>query len=225
MAYHEVQTPYVSTFEVAQAYPDERDEDIILAAIRLVSGYIDTFLGFKLARELGAPLVDWREDGSGTEYLMLSQPVNGFTVAQLEALDDSLTDELYVRSYPLNALYTTYLAKRMGKFMAGMGNYVLPDVRMGMFVVDWDETTGEGNAPQHTLPEDIRKLALAMAIATLKNGGVMTDDAETAGSIASETTSSYSISYAQDKNKAEKAISSVPTGTGILAKYKIYPVV
>jgi hypothetical protein len=187
--------------------------------ISLVSGYIDTFLGYKLATDYGDTASNFLLDGSGTEYLMLSQPVYAYTSVDYVALDDSVTPVSYVASYPLNATYTAYLAMKIGTFRAGMGNYRLTGAKLGRFSVDW---TDENN---HTLDNAVTEVCTSICVAMINAGGFVIatsgGEIEKSGKVTAETIGSYSVQYQNNPATQRQLISSVPTATDILDKYKI----
>lgn len=217
-----MQTKYTTLEKVKAKVTTTLDDAVIESIIGLVSGYIDTFLGYKLATGFSDSAVDMYLDGSGTEYLMLSQPVCGYDSVQYVSLDDSATDLSYIKSYPLNEPYTTYLGNRVGVFKAGMANYRLKNAKLGRFLVDWVDS---GN---HTLGEDIEGVATSIAVQMITLGGNILassgGETEKSGKVIAETIGSYSVQYQNNPTAQRALISSVPTATDILDKYKIIQV-
>lgn len=217
-----MQTKYTTLDKVKAKVTTTLSDEEIDKVIALVSGYIDTFLGYKLATGFSDTPVDIDLDGSGTEYLMLSQPVYAYTSVQYVSLDDSATDLSYIKSYPLSEPYTVYLGNRVGIFKAGMANYRLKEAKLGRFSVDWN------TQENHTLGDDIEGVATSIAVQMITLGGNILassgGETEKSGKVIAETIGSYSVQYQNNPSAQRSLISSVPTATDILDKYKIIQV-
>lgn len=211
-------TNYTTRAKVSAALITPPADAVIDAVIALVSGYIDTYLGCKLASNYSDTPADFFVDGSGTQHIILDQPLNGFTSVQFIGISGSASDVPYTCSYPLNKPYTTYLGLKTGKFSAGMGNFVFKNARIGYFKVDFVTPAN------HNLPESITAVATSLAVAMINSGAVVlatsSNELEKSGKITSETIGSYSVSYANNLENASKQISAVPTATDLLAPYK-----
>lgn len=213
-----MQTKYTNVDRVRAKVTTDLTDEEVGAIINLVSGYMDSFVGFKLATGYGDAPVDFLLDGSGTEHLMLPQPVCAYTRLDRVALDNSTTEELYTQSYPLNAPYTLWIDKKIGRFCAGSANYKLVGAKLGYFLTDF---TTEENM---TLPDEVISSATSLAVALINAGGVVSasgsNDTEHSGKITGETIGSYQVTYADHETDFGTVLNSVPTVTDILTQYK-----
>lgn len=211
-------TPYTTKTKINDAYTNTNTDSENDAAIALASSHIDRYVGYQLASSTADTPADITLDGSGTDTLMLAQDVQSFTSVVQVALDDSETAVQYVASYPLNSSHTSYLMLKLGRFLSGVANYKLKNVRLGRFSVNWTSPfTG------HTLPDDVTSVCTQVAIEILKNGGQVSADGsesnERAGRITSETIGSYSVSY-QNSQSSKETLSKIPNATEVLNKYR-----
>lgn len=205
---------YTTLEKVKNIVPDTTlTDDQINEYIEFVSGYMDTFVGYALARDYSDAPQDMVVDGSGTNTLILNQPINALGSVETIFGVSSVLPADYIVSYPLNEPYTTHIGIRIGKFQAGMGNYVLKDVRKGRYTIDFVTSSN------HTLPADLVQVATNLSAEIVKNNAIQSS--ANTGVVASETTGSYSVSYvAPTKELVESILSSTPNVQTILKSYK-----
>lgn len=182
--------------------------------IEFVSGYMDSYIGYSLAKNYSDPATSLFLDGSGTEYLILPNAVNGSLTLESVDISGSLANVDYIALYPLNKPYTEYLGLKLGKFQAGMANYKLSGVRLGRYKIDW------ANSANHNLPTDLTQAATSLASEIVRQGSIQAS-LTSSGIITSEDTGSYSVSYATPTAEMlTSMLSLVPTATSILKSYK-----
>ena len=187
------------------------DEDI-QEVINLVSGYIDSYVGYNLG-QLSTRLSTFYVDGSGTEYLMLPSALNGSWLIEDTENGESLVLDENIVSYPQNKPYTEYLGKKRGKFGKITAQYKITGAVFAKYAVSWE------NESFHTLPAEITGVATKLAVNTCKAGGLeISGNKEKAGKVTSETIGSYTVSYAS--NNMESILAETVNGTAILNHYK-----
>lgn len=192
---------------------DPEIEDII----SIVSKNIDNYIGYKLATDF-ATVKDILADGTGTEHLILNQPVYAFLRLDYINTSDSASEVKNVARYPLNASYVTYLNKRIGTFTAGYANHKLIDAKLGLFSVDWSTPAN------HTLEIAIINATTSLCVAMINAGGAIlatsSNDTEKSGKITGETIGSYAITYASSEENFKSKMSEVATVSDVLNQYK-----
>lgn len=192
---------------------DPEIEDII----SIISKNVDNYIGYKLATDF-ATTKDLIIDGSGTGYLMLNQPVYAYLRAEHLDMSDNATEIINIAKYPLNSSFATYLAMKAGKFISGVANYRLKDAKLGLFSIDW------ANSTNHTLELTITNACTSLCVAMINAGNnilsTSSNNTEKSGKITGETIGSYSISYATNEENFKNKISEVATVSDVLNPYK-----
>lgn len=209
-----MQTKYTTIAKIKAKLSTSLSDNDIDEVIRMVSKNMDTYVGFRLGSDY-ASSSDFYVNGSGTEFLILSQPLYSYTDLVSIDLQGNTTPETYFIAEPLNLAYKDRFTKRVGKFIAGKGNYKVTGAKQGVGLVDW--TT----SPNHSLPEEITLVATTLAIAMITAGASLAlANSDKSGPVSGETIGSYSINYAVSSENFTKTISSVPSVSDILNKYK-----
>lgn len=214
-----MQTKYTTEAKVrAKLGTTTLTADEINEVITAVSANINTYIGYKLATDFNTTAKDYYFDGTGTENVVLNQPVYSFLRVDYVPADSSSTELKNVVPYPLNSSYTAYLATRTGKFTAGNANHRLKDAKLGFFSVDW------ATPANHTLDTQVESACISLCLAMIKAGALIqassSQEEEKSGKITGETIGSYSISYANNLSEFNSTISQVPTVSNVLNKYK-----
>lgn len=106
-----MQTKYTTIAKVKDGYTTTLTDPEIENIISIVSANIDKYLGFKLATAY-ATVKDLFLDGSGTEFLILPQPVCSYSGLKFVDLAGNESDVSYVSSKPLNEAYTLFLRQK-----------------------------------------------------------------------------------------------------------------
>lgn len=204
---------YTTLAKVKASNPDTTLTDPqIEEMIDFVSGYMDKYVGYSLARDYSDPAQDVFLDGSGTQYLILPNALNGSLSVSKVSLDGSTSEVQYIANYPLNAPYTEYLGSRVGIFTAGMANYKVTGGKLGRYTIDF------ATPANHTLPADLTQVATTLASEIVKAGSVQAS-IQSSGIVTSEDTGSYSVSYASPE-ALSSILSATPTATSVLNSYK-----
>lgn len=199
---------YTNKDEIKKVLPDTSLEDSELNNIsQAITNYINKYLGFVLASD---EVEDILIDGSGTEFMFMSDPVASYEKLQKYSSGGFVdVDMANVLSYPLNKPYTAYFGLRRGVWNSELAGYKLTNAKKGMFTLE-------------TLPYEVKDLATKLAVKLINAGGVqLTTSATSSGVKTAETIGSYSVSYATnvlDTNKSE--FDSNITASGVLDAYK-----
>lgn len=212
-----MQTKYTTNTKIKAGFTTSLSDGEIDNLISIVSGHIDTYLGFKLACDY-ATTKDFLVDGSGTEFLVLDQPICAYTGLKSVSIQGSEADVQYVSSKPLNKAYTLFFEAKTGRFTEGVANYKIVGAKEGLFTIDFV------TALNHTLPYDVEQCVIEMVRFMIDGGAkiLTTSSAENekSGKITQESMGSYSASYANDSVNFKQSITSIPNASGILGRYK-----
>ena len=177
--------------------------------IKVVSTFIDRYVGYKLAVTPTETPKTLYFDGTGTDCLPLNKYVLKTPNLEVWEGDNQFTT---AKMYPLNEDYAEMI-KVTGRFAPGNGNIELRNAIVGRYVYDW---TTPAN---HTLPVDIEAVCTNLVVAMIKQKTAI--DSENSGIVKSETMGAYSITY-QDVEKTISSQLDLVNETMALDTYKHY---
>jgi len=164
--------------------PDGTSSTQLKQYIRIVSGYMDKAVGYRIGFCKDDTERTLTFDGSGTDVIDLGKNwVSAF--GEVQENGAVITDS--VLGYPINEPHTYQLVMKIGNFCEDLGAITLADCKVGAYIVDWKEA-------EHNLPEELEHACNVLVhsiIRTKANGGM-----QVAGKVASEKTSQYSITFA-----------------------------